>query len=138
MMMSAITTRLIAGLSAKYVSDEYGVLLPIRSNPALQKADIEWNTAYHIPFPIPNSWQKEGAMSTAPASSKTIVILTINPVRFTIPPTLWAEIASCIVLRCFKLIFLPDTVKIATATVTTPIPPICISPRMTAWPKPVQ
>ena len=40
--------------------------------------------------------------------------------------------ASCIVLLCISPIFLPDATVIATANVTTPIPPIWISKRMTA------
>ena len=35
-----------------------------------------------------------------------------------------AEMASCMVLRCIRLIFLPEIMAMATATVTTPMPPI--------------
>ena len=123
-MINDMITKLMTGLSTKYVREEYGVFAPIKSNPALQNAEMEWNTAYHIPFSTPNSLQNVGAMMTAPRSSKIIVILMINPVSRTIPPTLWADIASCIVLRCFRLICFPEKDEMAIATVTTPIPPI--------------
>ena len=104
----------------------------------MQKADTEWNTARHIPPARPNSPQKAGIITKAPTSSKISVIFMIKPVRFTIPPTLWAEMASCIVLRCFKFIFFPDTIKTAAPTVTTPMPPIWISIKITACPNLVQ
>ena len=132
MMISAMTAMLITGLAMKYVRDEYSLFTPIRSNPALQKAEMEWNMAYHTPLKNPNSLQKVGAMTRAPSSSKRMVILMIKPVNRTIPPTLWAEMASCMVLRCFRLICFPENVEIAIATVTTPMPPIWISVRMTA------
>ena len=82
------------GSPTKEVSEEYCCRIPIRSNPALQKAEMEWNTPYQIPFAIPNSRIKEGAMISAPSASKIKVIFKINPVSRTIPPTFGAEIAS--------------------------------------------
>ena len=61
-------------------------------------------------------------------------VLRIKPVSFTIPPTCGAEMDSCIVLRCHRPIFRPDALMIVSPTVITPIPPICISIRMTACP----
>ena len=51
------------------------------------------------------------------------------------PPTWGAEMDSCMTHRCFRLIFLPENMKIATAIVTTPMPPTWISSRMTSCPK---
>ena len=42
---------------------------------------------------------------------------------------------SCITHRCFNPIRLPANMKIATAMVTTPIPPTWINRRMTSCPK---
>ena len=53
-------------------------------------------------------------MISAPSASKIKVIFKINPVSRTIPPTFGAEIASCMVLRCFKDIFFPETNATAT------------------------
>ena len=122
--INAIMAKFTNGSPTKEVSEEYCCRIPIKSNPALQKAEMEWNTPYQIPFAIPNSRIKEGAMISAPSASKIKVIFKINPVSRTIPPTFGAEIASCMVLRCFKDIFFPETNATATATVTTPIPPI--------------
>ena len=43
----------------------------------------------------------------------------MNLVNLTIPPTLGAEIASCIVLLCMRDIFFPERSETAAATVTT-------------------
>ena len=50
------------------------------------------------------------------------------------PPTWGAEMDSCITQRCFRPIRLPEKMKMATATVTTPMPPIWIRSRITACP----
>ena len=42
---------------------------------------------------------------------------------------------SCMTHRCFRLMCLPVKMKIATAMVTTPMPPIWINTRMIACPK---
>jgi hypothetical protein len=90
----------------------------------LQKAEIEWNSEYHIPFQNPKSLQKTGAKRAAPMISIRIVIRIINCVLRTMPPTVGAEIASCMVLRCINPILRPDTTAIAIAIVIIPIPPI--------------
>ena len=82
--------------------------------------------------------QDTGSMAAAPSSSIKNVPRRINCVSRTTPPTFGAEIASCMVLRCIREIFRPDSNANDAATVTTPSPPICISARMTAWPKPDQ
>ena len=65
----------------------------------------------------------------------TMVLFMINPVSLTIPPTAGAEMASCMVLRCIREILFPEIMAKEAATVMTPIPPIWISKRITAWPK---
>ena len=60
----------------------------------------------------------------APTSSVPNTIFNMEPVIRTIPPTWWAEMASCMVLRCIRLILRPDSMAMDRATVTTPRPPI--------------
>ena len=67
-----------------YSDAEY---LPIISNPALQKADIEWKIDIHTPFQ-PNSLQKNGIITIAPNNSKSSIPFKINFVKLAIPPTL--------------------------------------------------
>ena len=135
MIISPIMTPLTRMLSAYPTIDGYKCpSLPRISNPALQKADIEWKTAIHIPFQ-PKSWQKTGNSRSAPIPSIRNVPFRMNFVKRTMPPTLGAEIAFCMVLRCISEIFLPDIMDTAAATVTTPNPPVCIRRRMTACPK---
>jgi hypothetical protein len=54
------------------------------------------------------------------------------------PPTCGAEIDSCIRLLCIRPIFFPETMATAMVMVTTPIPPIWISSRITTCPKQLQ
>ena len=70
----------------------------------------------------------------APNVSISSVVFTIKLVNRTIPPTFGAETASCIVLRCIKEIFRPETLAKQAATVITPIPPIWIRSRITNCP----
>ena len=56
----------------------------------------------------------------------------MKPVRRTMPPTFGAEMASCMVLRCLRPMRRPEMMVMATASVTTPMPPIWMSVRMTA------
>ena len=53
----------------------------------------------------------------------------------TMPPTWGAEMDSCITHRSRRPIFRPEKMEMATAMVTTPMPPIWMSRRMTPWPK---
>ena len=62
----------------------------------------------------------------------------IKLVILTIPPTLGAAMASCMVLLCISPIFFPEITAMATAIVTTPIPPICIISKIINCPKPDQ
>ena len=48
---------------------EKGDRIPIRSKPALQKAEMEWNMAYQTPLRKPKSRTNTGAMATAPRLS---------------------------------------------------------------------
>ena len=59
----------------------------------------------------------------------------MKPVSRTMPPTLGAAMASCMVPRCISEMRRPASRAMAEATVTTPRPPIWMSSRMTAWPK---
>ena len=72
--------------------------MPIRSKPALQNAETEWNRPYHSPRkkPISGMVQKRSANSAAPHSSSSTVARRMNPVMRTIPPTCGAEMDSCI------------------------------------------
>ena len=63
------------------------------------------------------------------------VVFTIKLVSRTIPPTVGAEIDSCIVLLLHSPIFIPDARITASPMVITPIPPIWISVMMTPCPK---
>ena len=56
----------------------------------------------------------------------------------TMPPTWGAEMDSCMTQRCFKPIRLPEKIKMATAMVTTPMPPTWIKNKMTSCPNPDQ
>ena len=117
---------------AKAVSEENCPLtVPIRSNPALQKADTEWNTEYQIPFPSPSCGQNRNARRTAPTASIINAPRTMNLVCRTIPPTCGAEIDSCMTHRCLNPILLPANIDIAIAIVITPRPPICININIT-------
>ena len=47
-----------SGFAEKAVREEPASHTPIRSKPALQKAETEWNTAYHTAFPPPTTREK--------------------------------------------------------------------------------
>ena len=98
---------------------------------------MAWNTAYQMPR-SPISGQNREASSNAPAPSSSSMAARMNRVRRTMPPTWGAEMDSCITHRSFRPIRRPASMEMATATVTTPMPPIWISTMMTAWPKPDQ
>ena len=83
----------------------------------------------------PYSGQNTAASSAAPISSVMTVTFRIKPVIRTIPPTCGADIASCIVLRCIRLIFRPEKMVTAAAVVTTPMPPTCIRSKIINCPK---
>ena len=95
---------------------------------------MEWNTASQIPRG-PYSGANTVISASAPNSSKRKMPFRINPVNRTMPPTWGAEMASCMVLRCISVIRLPEAMVMATATVTTPMPPIWMSSSITACPK---
>ena len=133
MTIRSMITTLTSGFDTKVVSDEYSPAEPIKSKPALQKAEIEWNADIHIPL-APNCEQNAGSKATVPQISNISTAFSIKPVSRTMPPTFGAEIESCIRLRTLSPIFLPENAAIATATVTTPIPPICIISKIIACP----
>ena len=81
----AIMVMLITGLPAKAVREEYFCVPPIRSKPALQKAEMEWNTANQMPLGKPKLLIKTGIITKAPMVSVPKVVRRINFVNFTIP-----------------------------------------------------
>ena len=116
------------------VREENFPLTPIRSKPALQKADIEWNNEYHIPFHGPKSFTNTGERNIDPKASIINDENRINFVSLNTPPILWAERASCIVFLAKSPIFLPEIMARKPAMVTTPKPPIWIRTKMTTCP----
>ena len=106
----------------------------MRSKPALQNAEIEWNSEYQIPLATPKSLQNTGKSSAAPISSIITVVFMMKLVYRTMPPTCGAETDSCMVLLCHSPIFMPDARITASPIVITPIPPIWISVIITPWP----
>ena len=104
----------------------------MRSKPALQKAETEWNRLYHSPLTGPKSRMNTGASSSAPASSTSREPRSRKPVRRTMPPTWGAEMDCCIMFRWARLMRRPQRRKKVTATVMTPRPPIWIRSRMTS------
>ena len=130
-----ITVTLTRTLPENPVREENGPRIPIRSKPALQKAETEWNTAYQMPLPHPNSGMKAGSSSKAPESSITKAAMMMNRVRRTIPPTWGADMDSRMTLRCIRPMRRPEMNERDNAAVTTPMPPIWIRVRITACPK---
>ena len=120
------------------VRDENSPRIPIRSKPALQKAETEWNTAYQSPLAQPKSFMKVGARSTAPIPSTRKEEVRMNFISLTTPPILWADMASCMVFLAKRPILLPERIARNPAMDTTPKPPIWIRIRITISPKSVQ
>ena len=85
--MSSIIVMLMTGFPTKPVSELYGFLTPMRSNPALQNAETEWKMLYQSPRPIPKILANTGSITTAPRSSAVSRNLRINRASRTIPPT---------------------------------------------------
>ena len=124
--------RLITGSARYAVSETKGVSgVPIKSKPALQKAETEWKTAFHIPE-TPKSRQKTGSIQSAPMPSISRDVRITNPVSRTMPPTLGADMASCIRPRWDREMRRPDKSEKDAPTVITPRPPIWISTMRTA------
>ena len=120
--ISNMTATFNSGSPTKPVREEKGACTPIRSKPALQKAETEWNTAYQSPLG-PMRGQKSRASTTAPAASMAKAVFRMKSVMRTMPPTWGAEMDSCMTQRCFKPMRLPENMKMASAMVTTPMPP---------------
>ena len=70
----------------------------------------------------------------APIPSNNTVPPNTNFAMRTIPPTCGAAMDSCIKSRCDKPIFLFVIVSADMAMVIKPMPPICISNKITLWP----
>ena len=98
--------------------------MPIKSKPALQKAEMEWNMEYHRPLTSPNRGKKRMPNKMAPSASTHNAAFRIHFVFRIIPPSFGAEIDCYIKYLCLKPIFLPPRTKSRMAIVMTPIPPI--------------
>ena len=98
-------------LSWKETSELYGSKLPIKSNPALQNAEILWKIENHKPLTNPNFGQKINERKKAPNASIKKVAKIINFVIFTIPPTCGEEIEFCMIERLIIPIFFLANVK---------------------------
>ena len=81
---------------------------PMRSKPALQKAETAVNSACQRPGMSPSLRRKTGASSAAPISSISREPQTMKRVSRTMPPTCGAATDSCMVLRCMRPIFFPE------------------------------
>lgn len=95
-MISAMMIKFRYQLPTSPVKEEKGCTLPIKSNPALQKAEILWKTENQIPFGSPNFGQKWKASKTAPINSIENVPIIMKRVIFTIPPICGADTKFCI------------------------------------------
>jgi len=126
-----IITTLTKTSPANGASDEYGPKTPIKSNPALQKAEIEWKTEYHIPGQKPKYGQKRIANKIIPPSSNINVPINILLTSFIIPP-IFKELKEFVrnVLSLRPILFFKAKEN-KTANVINPNPPICISIKMT-------
>lgn len=135
MIISAIMIRFTYQFPTSPVSEENGCTLPIKSNPALQNAEMLWKMENQIPFESPNLGQKWNASKKAPKNSIENVPIMIKRVIFTIPPICGAETEFCINDLDTKPILRFVSVMIEMQSVMNPIPPIWIRQRMTPWPK---
>ena len=127
-----MTVQFTSGSPTKAASDCPGVSWPIRSNPALQKAETAWNTLYHSPSQKPNSGTNRTASSTAPAPSSTNVPVSARRTMRTTPPSCPDAIASESSMRSFRPIRRPAASAMSAAKDMNPSPPSWISSSRTA------
>ena len=120
---------------AKQVSEPSPGKAPIRSKPALQNADTEWNRLNHAPRPGPNKGTKRRDSNAAPLSSMMAVYRIISRANSVIPLTLERLMLSTIVSRCQRPMRLFSKWKNMVAIVMNPRPPICMSRSRITWPK---
>ena len=78
--ISNMIVTLIIIFPEKAVNDENLFSIPIKSNPALQNAEIEWKIEYQIPFAIPNLPINTGDIAIAPNTSILKIIFKIKDV----------------------------------------------------------
>ena len=133
-MISSMIVTLTVTLAAHEVREENCSSTPIRSNPALQNAETEWNTAYPAPRGRPNLPTKKGSRQRAPTVSMQKVPVTRNFINLITPPIWGAETASWMTILGTRPTCFPVKVTIATPAVTTPSPPIWIRIIMTILP----
>ena len=137
-MISREMVRVTTGLAAKPVREEYSPCSPIRSNPALQKAETEWNTEKAAPFSGPYRGIKTVARIQAPMPSTVSMTFTIKRTIRTSPPICSLPIESWISVRWTRPSLCPVTERTIAESVTTPIPPVWISSRITVLPNMLQ
>ena len=134
--ISVITVRLISGSPAKRSSEENDPLTgPIRSKPALQNADIAWNTLYQSPFAQPSIGTNRNASAAAPSPSMVAVPISASRISRTMPPTLKEATLSCKIVRWRRPIRLPIAMETSASSVITPKPPIWMATISTTCPK---
>ena len=126
--------RIISASSEKETKEEYCPNPPKISKPALQKAEIDINTAVYSPWERPKSGIKRVASKMLPNSSIITVPATICLVRRTIPLMSDVLKLSFSKVRSFKVICRFNTKEIAVISVIKPMPPIWISTMITVCP----
>ena len=136
--MSSIIVMLTSASSEYDTSEEKGAFTPMRSKPALQKAETEWKTEYHSPLPSPNSGMKRMDSSTAPESSKMSVPRPMVPVISMMRPTRTVFMLSAMTPRSRMLMRRRSSREKSVAMVMKPRPPIWMSRSITTCPKPDQ
>ncbi len=104
------------------------------SNPALQNAEIAWNTEYQRPFPSPKIGTKRVASRSAPMPSIVKALKITQRISRTSPPMRSSFSDSCSISRVPSEMRLPSSMKKIVAAAMKPRPPICISNMMTTWP----
>ena len=103
------------------------------SNPALQNAEMDRNTAIQMPR-NPYSLHITGIRVNAPKSSVKKVTSRMNIAIRAIPSTRGAAKVSCSMLRSLREILLPERRENEAEARTTPRPPIWIMAMITIWP----
>ena len=107
---------------------------PIRSKPALQKAETAWNTEKYSPCPQPKSPTNRVASTAAPSSSKNSVNSKMRLIRCSMPPMRPVPEDSISTRRSYSPIFLRRNMLNMVMTVMNPTPPIWMSRMMTICP----
>ena len=131
--------RLTSGSPTYPTSEENGLSgVPSRSKPALQNADTAWNTPIFTPRQKPNCGTKRQESSTAPAASNAKVPNSTRRVSRTMPALSDRLSPALITSRSRSVIVRRSRKEAIDASVIKPSPPIWMSSRIIACPKPDQ